>query len=79
MIPLQEARARVLAGCDRLERREVGLDDALGCVTAEPIVAGENVPPFANTAMDGYAVRAADVAEASPDHPARLKLSLIHI
>jgi len=75
VIPLQEARARVLAGCDRLERREVGLDDALGCVTAEPIVAGENVPPFANTAMDGYAVRAADVAEASPDHPARLKVT----
>jgi molybdenum cofactor synthesis domain-containing protein len=47
----------------------------LGCVTAEPIVAGENVPPFANTAMDGYAVRAADVTDASPDHPARLKVT----
>ena len=74
MIPLEAARARVLAGCQPLEPREVGLDDALGCVTAEPIVSTDDVPPFANTAMDGYAVRAADIAEASPDRPARLKL-----
>src|SRR4051812_13075138 len=36
------------------------LDVALGCVLAEPVVSGEAVPPFANTAMDGYAVQAAD-------------------
>ena len=36
-------------------------------MTSEAIVAAEAVPPFANTAMDGYAVRAADVAGASPD------------
>jgi molybdenum cofactor synthesis domain-containing protein len=75
VIPLEEARARVREGCHRLERREVGLDDALGCVTAERIVAGEDVPPFANTAMDGYAVRAADITDATPDHPARLKVT----
>jgi molybdopterin molybdotransferase len=75
VIPLEEARARVVAGCQPLEPREVALDDALGCVTAAPIVAQEDVPPFANTAMDGYAVRAEDVAEASADHPARLKLT----
>ncbi len=40
------------------------LADALGRVLAERVVAGEDVPPFANTAMDGYAVRAADTAGA---------------
>ncbi len=39
---------------------------------AEPVTAAEDVPPFANTAMDGYAVRAADVAGANAARPARL-------
>src|SRR5580700_8020020 len=39
-------------------------------VTAEPIVAQEDVPPFSNSAMDGFAVRSVDVAEA----PARLRV-----
>lgn len=42
----------------------VRVDEALGLVLAEPVVAGEAVPPFANTAMDGFAVRAADTAGA---------------
>ena len=42
----------------------MALADALGRVLAERVVAGEDVPPFANTAMDGYAVRAADTAGA---------------
>jgi molybdenum cofactor synthesis domain-containing protein len=40
---------------------------AVGCVLAEPVTSPEDVPPFANTAMDGYAVRAADTAGASAD------------
>ena len=42
----------------------LALADALGCVTATEIVAGADVPPFANTAMDGFAVRAADTTRA---------------
>ena len=37
-------------------------------------MAAEAVPPFANTAMDGYAVRAADTAGATPDHPVKLQV-----
>jgi molybdopterin molybdotransferase len=74
VIPLGEARARVLAGCRPLEPRLVWLADALGCVTARPVVSAEDVPPFANTAMDGYAVRAEDTATASIDHPGRLRI-----
>ena len=70
LVPLEEARARVLEGCRRLAPTTVALGEALGLVTAEPVVADQAVPPFANTAMDGFAVRAADTA--SP--PARLQV-----
>lgn len=58
MIPYEEARARILASCQRLHPSAVPLADTLGCVTSIALVADEAVPPFANTAMDGYAVRA---------------------
>ncbi|MDQ1441148.1 MAG: molybdopterin molybdotransferase [Acidimicrobiaceae bacterium] len=72
MIPLEEARARVLAGCARLEAVSTPLAQALGCVTSAAVVSDDNVPSFANTAMDGYAVRAADTEAASEAEPARL-------
>lgn len=64
MIPLDDARARVLAACPRLPAVELPVWAALGCVTAEPVTAAEDVPPFTNTAVDGYAVRAADTTGA---------------
>ena len=64
MIPLDEARGIVLAGCTRLPAVRVPIDEAIGLTTSEPIVSTEAVPPFANTAMDGFAVRAADTAGA---------------
>lgn len=62
MIHETEARRHVLDRCQRLSARLVRLDEALGLVLAQPIVAGEDVPPFANSAVDGYAVRAGDLA-----------------
>jgi molybdenum cofactor synthesis domain-containing protein len=41
--------------------------EAAGLVLAEPVIAGEEVPPFANTAVDGYAVRSADVTSVPVD------------
>lgn len=64
LIPLEEAQRRVLAACAPLRPRAIPLDDALDCVTSVPLRAEEAVPPFRNTAMDGYAVRAADTAAA---------------
>jgi molybdopterin molybdotransferase len=72
LVPLDEAREFVLQRCAVLPAVEVELADALGCVVAEDCVARTAMPPFANTAMDGFAVRAADVASASDDHPVRL-------
>jgi molybdenum cofactor synthesis domain-containing protein len=70
VIPLEEVRDRILATCRPLPPCAVPLGEALGLVTAEDVVAGVDVPPFANTAMDGYAVRAADTAGA----PVRLSV-----
>ncbi|MEO5680481.1 MAG: gephyrin-like molybdotransferase Glp, partial [Acidimicrobiales bacterium] len=52
--------------------RAVPLAEALGCVLAEAVVAREAIPPFANTAMDGFAVQAADTAGATGTEPAVL-------
>jgi molybdenum cofactor synthesis domain-containing protein len=74
MIPLDEARDAVLDAVPRIEVRGVPIRRASALVLAEEIVAREPVPPFANSAMDGYAVRAADTTDASVSVPVRLRV-----
>lgn len=62
MIPVHEARQRILAVFQTLPPVIVPLGEALGRVLAEDVVARVTQPPVAVSAMDGYAVRAADVA-----------------
>jgi molybdopterin molybdotransferase len=62
MKPLADAQREVLAAMERLESEVVELRDALGRVTAESCISGVEVPPFANSAMDGFAVVASDVS-----------------
>ena len=62
MTPLEDAQAFVIESCPPLGAVEVDREAAVGLVLAAPVVAAEVVPPFDNTAVDGYAVRAADVA-----------------
>lgn len=70
MIPLSEAISKVLAKVEPLEVVSVPPAEACGLVLAEDIVALETVPPFANSAMDGYAVRAVDtIVPISPAVP----------
>jgi molybdenum cofactor synthesis domain-containing protein len=64
MIPLDEAQRFVFGLCSPLPPVELALDDALGCVLSEAVVATEQVPSFANSSMDGYAVRADDTSGA---------------
>ncbi len=63
VIPLEEARHIVLSGLVPTRPVSIPLEDALGCVVAAPVVAARPVPGFANSQMDGYALRAADVVE----------------
>jgi molybdopterin molybdotransferase len=61
LLPLEDAYRRLLAHAHPTDAEEVRVPDALGRVLTEPrITAGIDVPPFANSSMDGYAVRAAD-------------------
>ena len=57
MLTIAEARAAVSEAVRALPAEAVPVADGLGRVLAEPVVAGGDVPPFANAAMDGYAVR----------------------
>ena len=74
MLSVEEARARILARIRPLPAETVRITDGLGRVTAEDVTAGYDIPPHANTAMDGYAVRAVDTIGASPDNPVRLRV-----
>src|SRR5712692_11460925 len=69
MIPVTEAIRIVLQHTPRLESEAAVLGDAMGRVLAEDVVADSDLPPFDRAQMDGYAVRAADVAG-----PARLRI-----
>ncbi|MFW5940986.1 MAG: gephyrin-like molybdotransferase Glp [Chloroflexota bacterium] len=73
-LTVADALAMVLAGVDVLPGERVPLLRALHRVLAEPVVAQDSLPPFANSAMDGYAVRAGDVAGASRGTPATLRV-----
>jgi molybdopterin molybdotransferase len=70
-LSVDEALARILARVRPLEPIAVDLLDALGTTLAEDVVADSDIPPFRNSAMDGYAVRGADVATA----PVRLRVT----
>ena len=69
-VSIHEARAAVLEHVTVLGSEEVGLDDALGRALADDATAPNHVPPFSASAMDGYAIIAADTASGS----ARLQL-----
>lgn len=63
MRPLEDVRAQVLESMRRLGSETVAFDESMGRVVAEGVVADQDVPHFANSAMDGFAIRAADVSE----------------
>src|SRR5216684_450217 len=70
MIPISEAIRIVLQHTSALEVESVALSDSLDRVLAEDIVADTDLPPFDRAQMDGYALRAADVATT----PAQLRI-----
>ena len=62
MISVEEALSRLLAPLEKLPLEQISIVDALGRVLAEDVAARRTQPPFAVSAMDGYAVRAEDLA-----------------
>jgi len=74
-----DATRRILAAADPLEVERVPLLDALGRALAEGVTATATLPPWPNSAMDGYAVRSADVRGAAADRAVALAVvGLIH-
>lgn len=73
-LTVQEALTAVLAGVSVLPTEKISLLDSLGRVIAEDIVAKDSLPPFANSAMDGYTMRAADLIGVTEQKPAHLKV-----
>lgn len=74
MLSIEEALKTVLTYGKPLAPVTMPLDDAAGLVLAQDVAARGNVPPFANSAMDGFAVRAADIEHASAATPVRLHI-----
>src|ERR687896_515873 len=70
MIPVAEAIRLVIERTAPLATERVALDEALGRVLAEDVLADSDLPPFDRAQMDGYAVRSEDLREA----PARLRV-----
>ena len=74
MITFDDARQRILATVPTPRFEQVSLHEGLGRVLAEDIRARRDAPPWDNTAVDGFAVQAADTHEASVDHPISLSI-----
>ena len=72
MKSVDEQVRQILGTVRPLSPLELRLFDAHGCVLREDVVAETPLPPFDNSSMDGYAVRAADVAGATPERPVSL-------
>jgi molybdopterin molybdotransferase len=75
MLEFEQALARILAAVPAPTSQNVSLSAAAGRVLAEQVRSPIDLPVFDNSTMDGYGVRAADVASAKPDSPVRLRLA----
>lgn len=74
-LSVSQALERLLAGVRPLDAETIPLELALGRVLAAPVVAPIDLPPFAHSAMDGFAVRAEDVSSSTADAPVRLAVT----
>ena len=72
MKSVEQHQADVLSGISPLDPLDLRLLDAQGCTLSDDVTAPWDLPPFTNSAMDGYAVRASDVAKASESNPVTL-------
>ena len=75
LLSVEEARAAVLAAIDGpTDAQTAFVSEALGRILAEDVMSLTALPPWDNSAMDGYAVRAADIAGATDADPVRLEV-----
>src|ERR1700746_2453989 len=75
MLELEDALARILAAMPPPKAEAIPVGDADGRVVMESLPSPAALPPFDNSSMDGYAVRAADVLSAAAKRPVPLRLA----
>ncbi len=74
MLEVEEARQRIFDYLSTLPLERAAVGNAAGRIVAEPVVAPVDLPLFDNSAMDGFAVQAADLAGASRERPVTLRI-----
>jgi len=74
LLSVDEAREKVLSQIEPLQPLELPLTEAYGCVLATDVVAERDLPEFASSAMDGFAVRSSEVEDATPAAPVELRV-----
>src|SRR5437867_9541390 len=74
VVPVEEARERLLSGIVPLQPLQLPLAEAYGCVLAAEVIADRDLPEFASSAMDGFAVRSGEVGSASSTQPVELRV-----
>jgi molybdopterin molybdotransferase len=75
MRSVDEVRTEILHRVRTLSPIQLHLQEAFGCVLASDVVADTDIPPFSSSAMDGFAVRAADVDRATNDQSVSLRIA----
>jgi len=75
LIPVEEARSRVLDGIPILPRKRIPVTDSNGFVSYGDITAPNPIPHFDNSAMDGFAVRHSELSNATRENPVPLKVA----
>src|SRR5690349_16380557 len=74
LLSVDQARERILSHFQPVPTETLPLEGCLRRVLAQDVVAGDDMPPFHNSSMDGFAVRAEDVAHARQDSPRSLRV-----
>jgi molybdopterin molybdotransferase len=74
LLSVKEAREQLISELTPVGRTVIGLDHAFGKVLSDDVVSTMDLPPFANSQMDGFAVTFQDIAPASPGTPVTLKV-----
>jgi molybdopterin molybdotransferase len=74
LLSVEEAREHLLGRIKPLQPLELPLTEVYGCVLATTVSAERDIPDFASSAMDGFAVRSSEVADATPSAPVELRV-----
>lgn len=71
---VEEVRRSILARIQPIEAIELPISESFGCVLADDVIAQTDLPPFASSGMDGFAVRASDIEGADESEPVTLRI-----